>query len=136
MTRTKTSMTVRISLLAAAVASTVGMSAGAAGAAPAHPTAPAVSPAGKYSYNDSKGDHDEGLTLNSNGTLVFESGCKGTWVTAGSSIAMDINAGCNGSTWIFGGTVSSAGLSSKSHPGRLAEFAPNRTTGTWYAVRV
>ena len=128
---TKTNVAMRISLLAAAIAGTVGMSAGAAGAAPAHSSA---SPVGSYHYYDSKGDSNEGLTLNANGTVLFQSGCKGTWVTSGSSIAMDINSGCAGATWIFSGTVNSAGLSSKSHPGHLAEF-PSHSLATWYATR-
>ena len=132
----KRNLAMRVSLLAAAVAGTIGMSAGAAGAAPAHASTAGLSVAGKYSYTDNLYDHGEGLTLNANGTLAFSSGCTGIWVKSGSSIAMDINAGCTNTYWIFSGAVTATGLSSKLNPGHLIETGKISAKGSWYAVRV
>jgi hypothetical protein len=133
----QTKLVARLSLVAAAVVCAVGLSAGAVTAAPSHPAAPSLSLAGAYHYFDSVGDSNEGLTLHSNGTLVFNGGCSGLWVKSGSSIAMDINANCSPSSqWIYGGTVTASGLSSKTSPGHFEEFTGSiRTTGLWYAVR-
>jgi hypothetical protein len=131
----KSKFAARITLVAASLVGVAGLSASAAHAAPSHPTSPSVSAVGNYKYNDSKGDHNEGLQLNANGTVLFSSGCSGIWVQQGSAIAMDINANC-GNTWIFTGTVNSAGLSSNAHRGRLEEFSGGASFGSWYAVRV
>ena len=136
----KITKTAKIGMLASVLAGTVVLSAGAVGAAPAHRIGHGTEPAlavGTYKYTDNLNDSGEGLTLKSNGTVTFESGCKGIWVEQGSTIAMDINAGCQGSHWIFTGTVSAQGLSSKAHPGRVFEQGTGGTrTGTWFAVKL
>jgi hypothetical protein len=132
----QTKVAARLSLAAAALVGAVGLSAGAVNASPSHPAAPALSLAGNYHFFDTVGDSNEGLTLNSNGTLTFSGGCSGLWVKSGSNLAMDINANCSPTVWIFSGSVTTTGLSSQSHPGHLAEFSgSNRSTGLWYAVR-
>ncbi len=121
----------RIGLAALALTATMATGAGVAVAASAHPAT--ASPVGKYSYSDTLGDSGEGLALNANHTAVFESGCKGIWVANGSSISLDINAGCEGHTWIFAGTITTTGLNSKAKQGHLWT---GKSGGTWYATKI
>ena len=134
MSLTKKNLAVRLSLLGAALATTIGVSAGAATASPARPSVTA-SVVGSYTSHDNLGN-DETVTVKSNGAVAFQSGCTGIWVKSGSTIALDINANCSGSAWIFSGTVNSVGFSSKASPGHLADVFGGRTLGAWYAVRI
>jgi hypothetical protein len=93
--------------------------------------APLAKATGTYSYSDSLGSSDIGLTVKENGTVKFSDGCTGIWVQQGSSFSMDINGHCAGNTWIFIGTVTKKGLNSVSNPGNAVA---DGTPGTWYAT--
>jgi hypothetical protein len=116
---------------------------GCAGVASARPATKAHSQtsaakatvAGTYAYSDSFGDSAEGLTIDANGTLAFDSGCSGLWTQSGKAITMDINADCGNSTWIFSGTVTAKGLSSQAKPGATVEDQSGNSLGTWFAVK-
>jgi hypothetical protein len=127
-----TKLATRLALVAATMVGALGLTAGAVTAAPSHPAAPA-SVAGTYHFFYSS--NSESVTLYSNNTVKFSSGCFGLWVKSGSAISMDINGGCGGGLWIFSGTVTSTGLSSQSNPGHYVYFSgSNRNLGTWYAT--
>ena len=121
----------RLGLMTAAALTLGGAGLVVAGAG----AAGASTPEGVWHYHDGFGNN-ELLTLNTDGTAHFASGCTGIWSGTGRSIAIDINANCGGGTWIYSGTESATThqFNSKLHPGNLTYCdAGSCTAGTWYA---
>jgi hypothetical protein len=87
-----------------------------------------------YTYHQTSGTL--GLTLNTNHTLLFSSGCTGLWVTQTAHVAMEIDSNCIGETWVFIAPVTTHGFASAAKPGNYTESVGGPpVNGHWWAVK-
>jgi hypothetical protein len=114
---------------AAGAATHVARPAGGAGASTKGPIV------GTYLYSDNEGDTNEDLTLSSGNTVSFESGCTGTWVSSGKTIAIDLDSTtCFDRNWLLTGTIKGkkmTGIGEVSNPGSPPTISE---AITWTAV--
>jgi hypothetical protein len=102
-------------------------------AVPLQKTVRTSSAAGTWTYKDSLKDK-ETVTLASNGTVTYSSGCKGVWSQLGKSVGIALDSTtCFGELWDYTGILKDGGnlLS-----GNGTELAFSTTASfTWSATR-